>query len=137
MSSNDAPKDISATGFINHPAPHVEILRQLAMEPDPVAPAFTRCGRSLQKHGYRPSGSVYPRIAGPPARYNALAKRIVEDIFDSPGTIVRDKPRVRHREMVSFIEVVAANGQKLGYGWNALTGQYEFEGFREPEVRPN
>ena len=134
MSSED---DLGADSarFDVRAVPPPEVLRQLAAEPDPIALTFTRCGHSLQKHGYRPTGSIYPRVAGPPDRYNSAAMRIVDDIFDSPGTVVHQKTRIRHRETVVFLEVVAVDGRKLGFRWNGLLGAFEFEGFREPLPR--
>jgi hypothetical protein len=107
-------------------------LKALASEPDPVGGGWTRAGRAFQKHGYRPTGSVYPRVTGPPAHYNAIAQRIVEAIVDDPGRAFRQRLKVRVGYARPFLEVIAADGRSLGYRWEPMLHRYVFEGFREP-----
>jgi RHS repeat-associated protein len=51
---------------------------------------FTAAGRSLTKHaaGQRAGSGAFPRLSGNPARINAAAQEIVEDVLTHPGTEV-------------------------------------------------
>jgi hypothetical protein len=114
------------------PMPTTAELRRIANEPDPRAAGFTRAGRALQKHGYRPTGSSFPRVTGPPARYNERAARIVDAILDDPGSSFTTRWKRRQGRLFPFVEVKTPAGPGLGFIWDATLGRYVLDGFREP-----
>jgi hypothetical protein len=114
------------------PVPSRDDLVALAAEPDPAAAGWTRAGRALQKHGYRPTGSVFPQITGPPANYNVAGQRIVVGILNDPRSSVVLRSKRWHKQRLPFIEVTAPDGRKLGFNWDVALGRYRFDGFREP-----
>ncbi|HUG62332.1 MAG TPA: hypothetical protein VMP03_10830, partial [Methylomirabilota bacterium] len=81
-------------------------------------------------------GSVYPRVTGPPAHYNAIARRIAEDILRDPRSAVIVRSRRRQGGSMPLLEVVAFDGRKLGYRWEPALASYVFEGFRESRAAP-
>lgn len=107
-------------------------LKRLAAEPDPRAPIMTRAGRSLQKHGYRSSGSAFPRVSGPPAVYNTYGQQIVDALVDNPETRLVVRLKRRGGRMLPFVEVTAPDGLKVGYLSDVDRREYVFDGFREP-----
>lgn len=113
------------------PVPFREELLALATEFHPRAVGWTRAGRSLQKHGYRPE-SVYPRVTGPPSHYNATAQRIVATILRDPQTVMVQRSRQRYGQPEACLEVVAADGRILDFRWVPAGETFLFVGFREP-----
>jgi len=112
-------------------APSRQELLTIAALSDPVAPGWTRAGRSLQKHGYRP-GSAFPRVTGPPTHYNAVAMRIVEHILSDPLSIVATRLHRFYGAALPFIEVTASDGRGVAYLWNPESRTFRMDGFREP-----
>lgn len=132
MTDDRSALGTGVTGPILPLAPSASELLALATEPHPAAPAWTRAGRALQKHGYRPTGSVYPRVAGPPAHYNAVARQIVETILNDPRSVVKGREHRWFGQLVPFIDVRAADGRTLGYLWDPQSSRFRFHSFREP-----
>ena len=117
------------------PTPSVDDLLALADEPEPAAARWTRAGRALQKHGYRPTGSVYPRVTGPPAHYNSAARRIVEALLRDPRSTTVMRWRRSYGRLLPFIEVTAPDGRMFGYSWDVASSRFRFDGFREPPAQ--
>jgi hypothetical protein len=93
---------------------------------------MTRAGRSLQKDGYRPSGSVFPRVSGLPAVYHGHGRQLVDSIVEDVDTRVVVRLKRRGGRVLPFVELVAPDGSKVGYLWDVERRGHVFDGFREP-----
>lgn len=114
------------------PPPSQKELKRLAAEPDPLAGGMTRAGSSLQKHGYRPRGSAFPRVSGPPAVYNVYGQQIVDSIVENVQTRLVARLKRRAGQILPFVELISPDGLKVGYLWDVERREYVFDGFREP-----
>jgi len=111
--------------------PAADSLAAMANEPHPTARQWTRAGHALQKHGYR-QGSSFPRVAGPPARYNEAARTIVVQLLTDPTTTFEVRWKRSYGVDRPYLFVIAADGRSISYRWEETIGTFVFVGFREP-----
>lgn len=86
-------------GLLGGPSVNIEKFSEAGKAIDRAG--FTKAGRALMKHGYRPD-SAFPKPVGNPAQINAHGQEILETILHHPERQVMIKQTKIHGEVVEI-----------------------------------